>query len=173
MYKIPNGVVTPVFMREPFTRLPDGKILHVPSYRLVDLSEAKDLCKRRVARRCGTIWRKIIDGTRKSQREIPVYELKRNSGAFLSLSGESARLTRSEKRPDRTRLLDDFACGRRQSRRMFLSRKTMRHTQGVPHELTLQTAERALLFFPAAGQRTSILDSQKGANTNRVEKARE
>jgi hypothetical protein len=99
--------------------------------------------------------------------------------ALSGLSGESARMTCSAKRPDRSRSLDQYASGHRRTRKVFKSWKTMRHRGGVSHDLFMQTSERAILYFPDTGKVTckgvdlakAVCDSQNVNQRNQEQES--
>lgn len=73
------------------------------------------------------------------------------------LRGESAKMTPG--RPENGsiesssygRLIDSFAAGLEKARKLFAARRTKLFTQGIPHELTMETAGPAILYFPHEG----------------------
>jgi hypothetical protein len=97
MIQIPPGVSSPALIRDPITVTADGKKLkNMTPYRIIDLSVAKVLCKKLVARDSGTIYQRLIDGNgKKSRRKLPVFELKRDS-EIVSSSQRALRLRKTE-----------------------------------------------------------------------------
>jgi hypothetical protein len=85
MFEIPDGVVSPALLRE-----------EAGSERITDLSEVKKLLKQRLVRQCGMVVRRVTNGIRKWKPKLPVFEVKRYSGALVSMSGESATMRPSK-----------------------------------------------------------------------------
>lgn len=150
--------------------------------RIVFLHEAQNYVKNGFATRRGMAWKKV--GA--NQRLLPRFDIKKTTDASDLVVGESARMRPSAPsagaiiRSGYAKRLDEFAFGRKNSagRRLFNSRKTIRHKGGVSHATMMETTGRSLLYFPSAGQLTTIsretqVDRIIGADEFERESARE
>src|SRR6185437_384779 len=147
MFQVPSGVSSPAFLKDS------------SGIRVVDITEAVALCKKRLADKSGTLDREVTNGSRNWRANLPYFVMKRASGNLTSMSGESAHM--NPHRPTAgavwesgyARRLVGFAAGHPEAQRLFRAWRGRRISAHVDEELTHATAGRAILFMPTDGKK--------------------
>jgi hypothetical protein len=131
-----DGIADPVFLLDRATEL-----------RVIELDEARDLVRQRVARKVAPITHKIRLEGRKKNLQLPAFELKYSSGAACP---RSARMNPGSCRSVSMRFKNDP----NDPKEKATDHLHLVSQSPVPHELVMENHQGSILYFPRAGKRT-------------------